>query len=49
MLRRSGQGRIINFASLGGLLAWPLYALLRLEACNHADALPGAALAPELP
>ncbi len=25
MLRRSGQGRIINFASLGGLLAWPLY------------------------
>src|SRR6201984_953799 len=25
MLRRSGQGRIINFASLGGLLAWPSY------------------------
>ena len=25
MLRRSGQGRIINFASLGGLLAWPNY------------------------
>ncbi len=25
MLRRSGQGRIINFASLGGLLAWPPY------------------------
>jgi 3-oxoacyl-[acyl-carrier protein] reductase/pteridine reductase len=25
MLRRSGHGRIINFASLGGLLAWPLY------------------------
>jgi NAD(P)-dependent dehydrogenase (short-subunit alcohol dehydrogenase family) len=25
MLRRSGQGRIINFASLGGLLAWPAY------------------------
>ena len=25
MLRRSGQGRIINFASLGGLLAWPTY------------------------
>jgi 3-oxoacyl-[acyl-carrier protein] reductase/pteridine reductase len=23
MLRRSGHGRIINFASLGGLLAWP--------------------------
>src|SRR5579864_2190138 len=26
MLRRSGHGRIINFASLGGLLAWPAYA-----------------------
>jgi 3-oxoacyl-[acyl-carrier protein] reductase/pteridine reductase len=26
MLRRSGQGRIVNFASLGGLLAWPAYA-----------------------
>jgi NAD(P)-dependent dehydrogenase (short-subunit alcohol dehydrogenase family) len=25
MLRRSGAGRIINFASLGGLLAWPSY------------------------
>jgi len=25
MLRRSGQGRIINFASLGGLLACPAY------------------------
>jgi NAD(P)-dependent dehydrogenase (short-subunit alcohol dehydrogenase family) len=25
MLRRSGRGRIINFASLGGLLAWPAY------------------------
>jgi len=25
MLRRGGQGRIINFASLGGLLAWPSY------------------------
>jgi NAD(P)-dependent dehydrogenase (short-subunit alcohol dehydrogenase family) len=25
MLRRSGQGRIINFASLGGLLVWPAY------------------------
>src|ERR1039458_1149668 len=25
MLRRSGQGRIINMASLGGLLAWPAY------------------------
>jgi NAD(P)-dependent dehydrogenase (short-subunit alcohol dehydrogenase family) len=25
MLRRSGEGRIINFASLGGLLAWPTY------------------------
>jgi NAD(P)-dependent dehydrogenase (short-subunit alcohol dehydrogenase family) len=25
MLRRSGQGRIINLASLGGLLAWPAY------------------------
>jgi NAD(P)-dependent dehydrogenase (short-subunit alcohol dehydrogenase family) len=25
MLRRNGQGRIINFASLGGLLAWPAY------------------------
>ena len=25
MLRRRGQGRIINFASLGGLLAWPAY------------------------
>lgn len=25
MLRRSGEGRIINFASLGGLLAWPAY------------------------
>jgi len=25
MLRRSGYGRIINFASLGGLLAWPAY------------------------
>jgi NAD(P)-dependent dehydrogenase (short-subunit alcohol dehydrogenase family) len=25
MLRRSGHGRIINFASLGGLLAWPTY------------------------
>ncbi len=25
MLRGSGQGRIINFASLGGLLAWPAY------------------------
>src|SRR5260221_11483841 len=25
MLRRSGQGRIIHFASLGGLLAWPSY------------------------
>jgi 3-oxoacyl-[acyl-carrier protein] reductase/pteridine reductase len=26
LLRRSGYGRIINFASLGGLLAWPNYA-----------------------
>ena len=25
MLRRSGHGRIINLASLGGLLAWPAY------------------------
>jgi NAD(P)-dependent dehydrogenase (short-subunit alcohol dehydrogenase family) len=25
MLRRSGHGRIVNFASLGGLLAWPAY------------------------
>lgn len=25
LLRRSGSGRIVNFASLGGLLAWPLY------------------------
>ncbi len=25
ILRRSGHGRIINFASLGGLLAWPAY------------------------
>jgi NAD(P)-dependent dehydrogenase (short-subunit alcohol dehydrogenase family) len=25
MLRRSGSGRIINFADVGGLLAWPLY------------------------
>jgi NAD(P)-dependent dehydrogenase (short-subunit alcohol dehydrogenase family) len=25
MLRRSGHGRIINFASLGGILAWPSY------------------------
>ena len=25
MLRRGGHGRIINFASLGGLLAWPSY------------------------
>ena len=25
MLRRSGHGHIINFASLGGLLAWPAY------------------------
>jgi NAD(P)-dependent dehydrogenase (short-subunit alcohol dehydrogenase family) len=25
MLRRSGQGRIVNFTSLGGLLAWPAY------------------------
>ena len=25
MLRKSGQGRIVNFASLGGLLAWPAY------------------------
>jgi NAD(P)-dependent dehydrogenase (short-subunit alcohol dehydrogenase family) len=25
MLRRSGHGRIVNFASLGGLLAWPNY------------------------
>lgn len=25
MLRRSEHGRIINFASLGGLLAWPSY------------------------
>jgi pteridine reductase len=25
MLRKSGHGRIINFASLGGLLAWPEY------------------------
>jgi 3-oxoacyl-[acyl-carrier protein] reductase/pteridine reductase len=25
LLRRSGHGRIINFASLGGLLAWPNY------------------------
>jgi NAD(P)-dependent dehydrogenase (short-subunit alcohol dehydrogenase family) len=25
MLRRGGQGRIVNFASLGGLLAWPSY------------------------
>ena len=25
LLRRSGNGRIINFASLGGLLAWPAY------------------------
>ncbi len=25
MLRQSGHGRIINFASLGGLLAWPAY------------------------
>jgi NAD(P)-dependent dehydrogenase (short-subunit alcohol dehydrogenase family) len=25
MLRRSGEGRIVNFASLGGLLPWPAY------------------------
>src|ERR1035437_7040328 len=25
LLRRGGNGRIINFASLGGLLAWPAY------------------------
>ncbi len=25
LLRKSGSGRIINFASLGGLLAWPSY------------------------
>jgi pteridine reductase len=25
MLRRSGHGRIVNSASLGGLLAWPAY------------------------
>jgi 3-oxoacyl-[acyl-carrier protein] reductase/pteridine reductase len=25
MLRRSGRGRIVNLASLGGLLAWPAY------------------------
>jgi NAD(P)-dependent dehydrogenase (short-subunit alcohol dehydrogenase family) len=25
MLRRSGTGRIINLASLGGILAWPAY------------------------
>lgn len=25
LLRQSGSGRIINFASLGGLLAWPSY------------------------
>jgi len=25
LLARSGRGRIINFASLGGLLAWPQY------------------------
>ena len=25
LLRRSGRGRIVNFASLGGLLAWPAY------------------------
>jgi NAD(P)-dependent dehydrogenase (short-subunit alcohol dehydrogenase family) len=25
LLRQSGSGRIINFASLGGLLAWPAY------------------------
>jgi NAD(P)-dependent dehydrogenase (short-subunit alcohol dehydrogenase family) len=25
LLRRSGSGRIVNFASLGGLLAWPAY------------------------
>jgi NAD(P)-dependent dehydrogenase (short-subunit alcohol dehydrogenase family) len=25
MLRRGGQGRVINFASLGGILAWPAY------------------------
>jgi NAD(P)-dependent dehydrogenase (short-subunit alcohol dehydrogenase family) len=25
MLRRGGHGRIVNFASLGGLLAWPAY------------------------
>ncbi len=25
LLTRSGRGRIVNFASLGGLLAWPKY------------------------
>ena len=25
MLRRSGHGRIVNFASLGGMLPWPAY------------------------
>ncbi len=25
LLRRNGRGRLINLASLGGLLAWPLY------------------------
>jgi NAD(P)-dependent dehydrogenase (short-subunit alcohol dehydrogenase family) len=25
LLRRGGHGRIVNFASLGGLLAWPAY------------------------
>ena len=44
LLRRSGRGRIVNFASLGGLLAWSKYTAYCVSEGwrHHADALLGA-------
>ncbi len=44
LLKRSGRGRIVNFASLGGLLAWPKYTAYCVSKAGviHAHALPGA-------
>ncbi len=44
LLKGSGRGRIINLASLGGLLAWPGYThyCVSKAGSNQSDALPGS-------